>query len=302
MGETQAADVGYTLAANIAKVKYEDIPVMWLTLQKRAFLTHSGRSWGEVGQGQELKRLLSWLRTGVAKKRAPLLAMCETNAWMAAFANGAMAHALDYDNVHDDAFTHPTLRPFRLPWLLPNVWNESTVKSLSRQWPSVMTCIVDWPIRLKARKSFYTGCVDAAVGAGWIRCCRCIRQVWDWMGEDSGRFWNTLNRTGGSLEIVLDPGLLRGLYTAFPSITGVLAALMAERGIPGIKSCFEGRAGLYNVYFREVYDRAWLTKGLGEVFEGASVSFKPWPACRFTNPYIDATLQIVKSRIFGLEL
>ncbi len=32
----------------------------------------------------------------------------KTNAWSAAFATGAMAHALDYDNVHDDAFTHPS--------------------------------------------------------------------------------------------------------------------------------------------------------------------------------------------------
>jgi 2-methylcitrate dehydratase PrpD len=79
-------------------------------------------------------------------------------------------------------------------------------------------------------------------------------------------------------------------------MTGVLSALMAHQGIPGIKTCFEGKAGLYNTYFRGMYDRESLTRDLGQVFEGAGVSFKPWPSCRFTNPYVDATLQIVKER------
>ena len=68
---------------------------------------------------------------------------------------------------------------------------------------------------------------------------------------------------------------------------------MAHQGITGIKTCFEGKAGLYNTYFRGVYDRESLTKELGRTFEGEGVSFKPWPSCRFTNPYVDATLKIV---------
>jgi 2-methylcitrate dehydratase PrpD len=105
------------------------------------------------------------------------------------------------------------------------------------------------------------------------------------------------NRTGGSIEIVETPfpSYVRGLYAAFPSITGVLSAVMAAHGIPGIKTCFEGKAGLFNVYFRGLYDRASLVEDLGRRFEGAGVSFKPWPSCRFSNPYIDATLQLVRT-------
>ena len=109
-------------------------------------------------------------------------------------------------------------------------------------------------------------------------------------------FGIVFTRTGGSLEIIHDPGLLRGLYAAFPGISGVLAAIMAHHGIPGIKSCFEGKAGLFNVYFRVVYDRDSLMNDLGRVFEGAGVSFKPWPSCSFTNAYVDATFQIVREQ------
>ena len=79
-------------------------------------------------------------------------------------------------------------------------------------------------------------------------------------------------------------------------MTGVLSARMAARGIPGIRTCFEGKAGFYKVYFRGLYDRASLTTDLGKTFEGAGASFKPWPCCRYTNPYVDATLQIVRER------
>jgi 2-methylcitrate dehydratase PrpD len=38
-----------------------------------------------------------------------------------------------------------------------------------------------------------------------------------------------------------------------------------------------------------------LLDGLGTTFEGANISFKPWPACRGTHTYIEAALHIAKS-------
>ena len=46
------------------------------------------------------------------------------------------------------------------------------------------------------------------------------------------------------------------------------------------------------MYARGNYDRDSLTKDLGKVFLNADVSFKPWPSCAGTHPYIGATLQL----------
>ena len=297
--ETHVQDVGYALAANIAKVKYEDIPSDVVDVTKKSILDTLGTIIGGSGAGAGTKEIVELVKEGGGKKESSIIGhRVKTNAWMASFANGAMAHALDYDNVHDDAFTHPTIST--LPAALAVVERVGRVNG--KEFITAMTLSDDLNCRLAYSLSrpgnpaaqgdwmpplVLGGFAAAAVSAKLLRLDQ--EKIVDAFGI-------AFNRTGGSLEIILDPGLLRGLYAAFPAITGVLAALMAERGIPGIKTCFEGRAGLYNVYFRGVYDRASLTKGLGKVFEGAGVSFKPWPACRFTNPYIDATLQIVKEQ------
>ena len=37
-----------------------------------------------------------------------------------------------------------------------------------------------------------------------------------------------------------------------------------------------------------------MIENLGTTFEGANISFKPWPACRGTHTYIEAALHILK--------
>ncbi len=68
-----------------------------------------------------------------------------------------------------------------------------------------------------------------------------------------------------------------GMMDAFPNMGGALAALMAQRGIRGVRTCLEGKAGLFKVYYGGEYDRDALTTDLGKKFHSADVSFKAWP-------------------------
>jgi 2-methylcitrate dehydratase PrpD len=88
--------------------------------------------------------------------------------------------------------------------------------------------------------------------------------------------------------------MIRAIRDAFSAKAGLLSVLLAQKGIIGFEHPFEGRAGLFNIYSRGKWDPLALTNGLGKLFEGAHVSFKPWPSCRGTHAYIDATLQILE--------
>src|SRR3972149_5461826 len=44
-----------------------------------------------------------------------------------------------------------------------------------------------------------------------------------------------------------------------------------------------------------------MLDGFGEVFEGARVSFKPWPSCRGTHAFIEAALQIARAPSFAAD-
>jgi 2-methylcitrate dehydratase PrpD len=290
-------DVGYTLASNIANVTYDDIPEHAVDVTKKTILDTLGVIIGGSGAGTGIKEIIELVKAGGGTEDSSILGYgMKTNAWMAAFANGAMAHSLDYDNVHDDAFTHPSTSTVPAAFTVAEQQGGITGKDFI----TAMALGDD----LHCRLAFSLARSEDPVGLGaWMPplvlggfAAAAVSAKLLGLNRDRivDAFGITLNRTGGPLEIVIDPGLLRGLYAAFPAMTGVLSAKMAQYGIPGIKSCFEGQAGLYNVYFRGIYNRDSLTKDLGKVFEGAGVSFKPWPSCRFTNPYIDATLQLVR--------
>lgn len=293
---TLPQDIGYTLAANVNSLRYEEIPDAVVDVTKKTILDTLGIIIGGSGAGGGVKEVVDLVKAGGGSEESSVIGFnFKTNAWSAAFAMGAMAHALDYDNVHDDAFTHPSSST--VPAALAVA--ERT-QANGREILTAMALGDDLHCRLAyslsrvgdpARQGLW---MPPLVLGGFAAAAVSARLLGLDIERTVNAFGITLTRTGGPLEIVLDPGPLRGLYAAFPAMTGVLSAFMAHQGISGIKTCFEGRAGLYNTYFRGIYDRASLTKDLGRVFEGAGVSFKPWPCCRFTNPYVDATLQMVK--------
>ena len=74
-----------------------------------------------------------------------------------------------------------------------------------------------------------------------------------------------------------------------------------ERGITGARNSLEGKAGLYNVYFRGDYNRDVLMSDLGKKFESANIGIKPWPGVRFTHGYIEATLKLMREHHIASE-
>jgi len=76
------------------------------------------------------------------------------------------------------------------------------------------------------------------------------------------------------MELIFGTGSdLRGIYAGFSAKGAVLAALMAEKGISGIGSLFEGKAGLFKVYFADDYNRARMLAGLGSDHLGAGMLY-----------------------------
>ena len=72
-----------------------------------------------------------------------------------------------------------------------------------------------------------------------------------------------------------------------------MAALMAQKGITGVKNCLEGKDGLFNLYHHGEYAASALRVGLTEHFDSLNVSIKPFPCCAGTHHHINAALQLV---------
>jgi 2-methylcitrate dehydratase PrpD len=98
--------------------------------------------------------------------------------------------------------------------------------------------------------------------------------------------------------IAYPPSHLRAIRDGFSAKAGVTAALLARRGVQAFARPIEGPSGLYANFARGRFDAERLLHALGQKYEGAKVSFKPWPSCRGTHAFIEGALSIAREGAF----
>src|SRR5262249_48700417 len=73
--------------------------------------------------------------------------------------------------------------------------------------------------------------------------------------------------------------------------SGLISALMAERGLTGSRKILEGRFGYFETYQRSAYDREVLVGSLGTDWHLLQISIKPvYPCCKYTHGPMEAAL------------
>lgn len=284
-------DLAYTFAKYVVNTRYQDIPRDVVEVTKDSILDTLGVMLGATGVTPGIKELVELIKEAGGREESTILAFGgKVPAWMAAFVNGAMAHCLDYDDIHDEAALHastPTVPSgFAIAERLGKVGGRDFIAAIAigNDLACRLGLAIDWKLDWHITPLFGTFSATA-VSAKLL-------------GLDQERIVDALGislcQAACTMELAYSTGsYLRGMYPAFPAKAGVLSALMASRGITGIKNTFEGRAGLFPVYFGGEYNRDILTADLGKRFEGANTSFKFWPSCRETHAFIEATLGLI---------
>lgn len=88
----------------------------------------------------------------------------------------------------------------------------------------------------------------------------------------------------------------KSLHAGKGARSGVVAALLAQKGFTASENILEGNRGLPTVLTQEEFDSAKLAEGLGSPFGLISpgLSMKPYPSCGNTQRSIDAILGLKK--------
>lgn len=218
----------------------------------------------------------------------------------AAFANSALAHALDYDDIHDNARLHPTTVTLHaalavaepadadMPRVLSAMalGNEVMCRLGEACAPSGGGPGSDW---------FLTqlfGYLGGAVAAGIV------------LGLDEDRIVSALGlaymQLAGGKEAGFGVGsTARSIYPAFAAMGGVQAALLAQAGVTGPETALDGAAGMFRIYLGGAPSdalRARLLEAPGWTWLATEV--KPWPSCRLSHPYVAAALAL-RERLGG---
>ncbi len=231
------------------------------------------------------------LRTGGDRGPCPVFgAGFSTTSPMAAFANGASAHAFELDDVHEEAISHPGAV------VVPAALAIGTrIGASGRQ---VLDAIA---IGYEAM-----GRAGIAVGpaahmlagfhptgqSGVFGSAAAVGRLLDFGTDTMTRALGiAATFSSGSTEFSQSGGSTKRLHAGRASEGGLTAALLASDGLAGPTDGLAGRYGFCRTTTTEPAVHL-LTERLGDRWMIDEITVKPYAACSDIHPLIDAAIEI----------
>ena len=291
--------VSDALCRHVAGMTFDRLPASTVAAAKHVLLDAAGVMLAASGLAEEPRAFVALARSGGAGPCAILGTGHRVSAPMAALANGAMAHALDYEDAFDRAPGHPNAS--LVPALIALAQAEGVVDGRRFLTALAVGGDVSCRIALALRQPMEAGgwypppivaAFGAAAGAAHL------------LGLNAGQVRDALSLM---LCQAVMPGeikysqstVLRAVREAFPAQAAVTSALLARAGVAGFEAPLEGKAGFYALYADGQFAPDDLTERLGTHFWIDALTFKPWPSCRGTHPFIEMALDLRARHAFA---
>jgi 2-methylcitrate dehydratase PrpD len=210
----------------------------------------------------------------------------------AVLANGTLAHGLDFDDTREDAIVHTGSVAVTTALAVGEARAASGRAVLEALIAAVeVMCRVGLavPGQLHAHHfhpTSITGSFAAAAAAGKL------------LDLDENQLVHALGICGsqaaGIIEYLTDGSWTKRLHPGWAAHAGVVATMLAASGFTGPESVLEGGHGVYEA-FAGGHDPAKLDAllaSLGDTWELAQLTFKPYPCGSIAHPYMDCALAL----------
>ena len=282
-----------TWAQFASELEYERLPAALVASTKGLLLDTIGVSLAASTLGEGCKQVVAMVRANPGAAEATLLGYGDrVSSLLAAFGNGALAHALNFD-ANGAAGGHLGLAS--IPATL--VMAERRGQVDGRELITSIAAAAEFTARLAAalrvagvdaNEKFLEGQLlgyfGAAIGAG-----RVLRFTPAQMHSLLGL---ALMQAAGSRQVSFEGGAAKAIYGAYCNHGAVMAASLAEHGIDAACDAIEGRAGMYSLFYAGKYDAATLIHDLGKRYYATDVVFKPWATSEMLHPFMEACVEI----------
>ena len=210
----------------------------------------------------------------------------------AAFANGALAQALEFDDTHNESIVHMSSPSVAVALALAETQNLSGKQviaaiALSNEIASRVGSVAPGQFH---RRGFHPTGLFAPFGTTYL--------AGTLLGLSEEQLVNAAGIVGsfaaGILQCWVDGTDSKYLHSGWAAQSGIVAAFLARAGTTGPRAVFEGRFGFMASHLPEssTRDFARITDALGATWESRRSSFKPFPAAHVIHPYIDALLRL----------
>src|SRR5512142_1838540 len=215
----------------------------------------------------------------------------------AAFANGALSQALEYDDTHNESIVHMS-SPAVAAALALSEFTPVTGRALitAIALGNEISCRVGSVSSGELHKrGFHPTGLFATFGAAYL-AAKLLRLDAEAMARAAGISGSFAS---GLLECWVDGTQTKFLHPGWSAQSGITAAMLARAGVTGPAQVFEGRWGLFASHVQDpdahrdfARINADLGAGLGTHWESRNSSFKPYPAAHVSHPYISAAIRL----------
>jgi 2-methylcitrate dehydratase PrpD len=293
-GIEHASGESLALARYVERTRFEDLPADVVEMTKRAILDAIGVSLAASGLEPACKPFLDLALDSGGRGEATVLGTARrTSAVMAALANGSLAHAMDYEDAHEETRTHPNAAAIAAALPLSERLGAS-----GRELITAVALGCDIVCRLARAlvsdgappPGFYQPAIVGTFGAATAAA-----KLLGLNAEQVLDAWSiALCQNSCSAELQNSPeSTIRAVREGPCARVGLESALLASKGVRGFAAPFEGKSGFFVMYAGGT-QRSSLLTDLGTQFAGRDVSFKAWPSCRDTQIYVQASLELLE--------
>lgn len=285
-----AADFSLGLCAQAAAWRYEQLPAPVVRMVKLMLVDTLGVTGGAArapGIAELNTRLARWESGGSA---TGLIGKRRFSPPAAALANGAAAHALDYDDTHDAARVHSGC--VVLPAVLAAAEDAGNVSGRDFLLALALGAEFQARLGLACFNSLATGWHPTAI-FGSLAAALAAGRV---LGLGAVGLLNALgiacHQAGGSAQSAYEGALAKRLGAGFAARDAVTSAFLAADGLTGPREALEGKAGFFALHMRGELRPELLADELGSRWRIEEYSLKPYPACRCNHSAIGLGIKL----------
>jgi 2-methylcitrate dehydratase PrpD len=214
----------------------------------------------------------------------------------AVFANGMLAHAMDFDDLHAPAVMHSSAPIVPTAIGLAQTTGCNPLEMLA-------AAVVGYEVAARlgrlAPGAFQLNGFQSTGVLGTFATTSVASRL---LRLSSEQALNALGIAGsmasGSMEFLADGSEVKQMHPGWSAMAGIRAAQLAKAGMTGPATVFEGRFGVFRSFARTDIDaitqdttpHEWQVELMGP---------KPYPACLCVHPQVQAILQLREQGVVG---
>jgi 2-methylcitrate dehydratase PrpD len=210
----------------------------------------------------------------------------------AALLNGILIHGLDFDDTHTGAVIHCSTSAVPLV-LAEAIRHQSSGQQALAAF--ILALEADARIGMLAEGMLQKIGFHPTGLVGIFGCTLAAGLLSGLGAEQLARAQGiALSMASGSLEFLDDGSWTKRMHPGWAASSAITATTLAGGGFKGPLNAYEGRYGLYQLYLRELPERAaTVLDDLGQNWETLRVAIKPYPVCHFNHACIDSMRSVV---------